>query len=171
MTDCRVASIRTGDLRPAMELHPRLAVDLFSVFSEKLRRSEQTMEILLYREVAARLASLVPMLAERFGEHGEDEVEFTIPFTQSELAEMVACSREAVSKALGELRREGYIELERRKITITDQAGLREHAASNGASSAPPRIGRATEEPHQDVRRERQSKTVKDCGSSSPKRR
>lgn len=136
MTECRVASIRTGDLRLAMERHPKLAVELFAVFSEKLRHSEQTMEILLYREVSARLASLMPMLTERFGEYGEDGAGFTVPFTHGELAEMIACSREAVSKALGELRREGFIELERRKIKITDHAGLREHAKSSGASLA-----------------------------------
>jgi len=122
MAACRVASLRKSDLRCAMERNPGLAVELFSVFSEKLRHSEQTMEVLLHREVGARLASLLPMLAERFGGHGEDE--FTIPLTHGELAEMIACTREAVSKTLGELRSEGFIELGRRKIKITDRAGL-----------------------------------------------
>lgn len=130
MAVCRVASVRKSDLRLAMERNPGLAVELFSVFSEKLRHSEQTMEVLLHREVGARLASLMPMLAERFGEHGEDE--FTIPLTHGELAEMIACTREAVSKTLGELRSEGLIELGRRKIKITDRAGLAAVCGSMG---------------------------------------
>lgn len=134
LTDCRVASIRKGDLRLAMGRHPRLAVELFRVFSEKLRYSEQMIEMLLHRGVAARLASLLPVLAERFGEHGEDDVGPTIPLTHGEVAEMVACTREAVSKALGELRSWGFVELGHRRITITDRAGLREHASSLGAS-------------------------------------
>ena len=134
MTDCRVASIRKGDLRLAMERHPGLAVEMFQVFSEKLRHSEQTMAILLHRGVAARLASLMPVLAERFGKHGGDGAGLTIPLAHEELAEMVACTREAVSKALGELRSEGLIELGHRKITITDREGLSQHAASIGTS-------------------------------------
>lgn len=135
MTDCRVASIRKGDLRLAMERHPGLAVEMFHVFSEKLRHSEQTMGILLHRGVAARLAFLMPVLAERFGEHDGDGVGLTIPLTHDEVAEMVACTREAVSKALGEFRSEGFVELGHRKITITDRAALREYAASVGTSS------------------------------------
>jgi len=134
MTDCRVASVRKGDLRLAMERHPGLAVEMFHEFSEKFRYSEQTMGMLLHRGVATRLASLIPVLAERFGEHGRDGVALTIPLTHGEVAEMVACTREAVSKALGELRSEGFIELGQRMITITDRAGLREHAARMGTS-------------------------------------
>lgn len=140
MTACRVASIRKGDLRLAMGRHPVLAVELLRVLSERLRHSEQTIGILLHREVAARLAALMPVLAERFGEHGEDGVGLTIPLTHGEVADMMACTREAVSKALGELRNEGFVELGQRMITITDRAGLREHAASLGISS-PVRIG------------------------------
>lgn len=134
MTGCRVASIRKADLRLAMERHPELAVEMFHIFSEKLRHSEQTMAILLHRGVAARLASLMPVLAERFGERGGNSINRTIPLAHEELAEMVACTREAVSKALGELRSDGYIELGHRKITITDRDGLRKHAASIGTS-------------------------------------
>lgn len=134
MTHCRVASIRKSDLRLAMGHHPGLAVELFHVFSEKLRRSEQTVGVLLHRQVAARLASLMPLLAEKFGERGEDGDGVTIPLAHCELAEMVACTREAVSKALGEFRSEGLLELRRREITITDRAGLRERAAGAGTS-------------------------------------
>lgn len=134
MTSCRVASIRKADLRLAMERHPELAVEMFHIFSEKLRHSEQTMAILLHRGVAARLASLMPVLAERFAERGGDSIGRTIPLAHEELAEMVACTREAVSKALGELRSDGYVELGHRKITITDRDGLRKHAASIGTT-------------------------------------
>lgn len=140
MTGCRVASIRKGELRLAMGRHPGLAVGLLRVLSERLWDSEQTVGILLHREVAARLAALMPVLAERFGGHGEDDAGLTIPLTHDEVAEMMACTREAVSKALGELRSEGVVKLGHRKITITDRAGLREHAASLGTSS-PARVG------------------------------
>jgi CRP-like cAMP-binding protein len=141
MTDCLVASVRKGDLRLAMERHPGLAVEMFHEFSEKLRNSEQTMGMLLHRTVATRLAFLRPVLAERFEEHGSDGVAPTIPLTHNEVAEMVACTREAVSKALGELRSEGFVEIGQRKITITDRAGLKGTRRKDGhLVPGPPRI-------------------------------
>lgn len=134
LTYCWVASIRKEDLRYAMKHHPWLVVDLFSMFSEKFRHSEQAIEVLLHRQIDARLLALLPVLADRFGYPAEAEP--VIPLSQSELAEMVASTREAVSKTLNHLRREGLIELGMRKITIKDHAGLREHAASSGVSLA-----------------------------------
>lgn len=137
MTGCRVTSIRKSDLRYAMERYPGLAVELFSLFSEKLRHSEQTTGMLLHREVSSRLASLMPVLEERFATHEIAGEELTIPLTHSELAEMIASTREAVSKVLSELKSQGFIELGKRKITIKDHAGLREYATGSGPSFIP----------------------------------
>lgn len=137
MTGCRVASIRKSDLRYAMERHPGLAVELFSLFSERLRHSEQTMEVLLHREVSSRLASLMPVLEETFATHEIAGGELTIPLTHGEVAEMIACTREAVSKVLSELKIQGFIELGQRKITIKDHAGLRARITGSGSAFVP----------------------------------
>lgn len=136
MTDCRIASVRKSDLRIAIKRHPVLAVDLFSLFSERIRNSEQTIEVLLQRRVVARLASLMPVLAERFGKPDQGDGKFTVPLTHDELAEMIVCTREAVSKALGELRSHGFIELGRREMKIMDVDGIKGYASGNGAPDA-----------------------------------
>ena len=50
--------------------------------------------------------------------------------THQRLAEMIACTREAVSKEMACLEREGYIETRnsKRKIVLLDRARLREMA-------------------------------------------
>lgn len=134
MTGCRVASIRKSELKLAMGRRPDLAVELFSVFSEKLRHSEQTMGVLLHREVSDRLISLLPLLEERFGNREAARDDLTIPLTHGELAETIACTREAVTKVLGEFRSEGFIELGQRKIKVKDRAALEERATGNSGS-------------------------------------
>lgn len=133
LTGCRVASIRKADLRYAMERDPGLAVELFSLFSEKLRYSEQMMTVLLNREIVPRLSALLPGLSERFAEDvdstGPDAGVPVVPLSHSELAEMIASTREAVSKALGQLQSEGLLELGPRKITIKDRHSLQERTA------------------------------------------
>jgi hypothetical protein len=64
-------------------------------------------------------------LAERFGERTGDAFRITLPLSQQELAGWTGASREAVSKALYQLRSPGYIETARRGITVLDIAALR----------------------------------------------
>lgn len=129
MTGCRVASIRKIDLRFAMKHHPGLALELFCLFSERLRHSEQAIDNLLQRRVAARLITLLPRLAQRFDGQADGCPETVIPLTHGELAEMIASTREAVSKALKELSLEGLIELGKKNIRVKDRASLEARAA------------------------------------------
>lgn len=114
-----------------MEQRPGFAMELFPLFCEKLRHSEQAMEVLFHREIATRLLELLPMLAERFADLDGTGAEPVIPLSHLELAEMVASSREAVSKALGQLQSEGLIELGKRKIKIKDYHSFEERARNH----------------------------------------
>lgn len=76
--------------------------------------------------VAARLAELV----ERYGEPSKGGIVIELPITQEELAGWTASSREAVAKALHQLRALGLVETERRRITVLDLEGLRRQSAS-----------------------------------------
>lgn len=125
---CRVASVRKEDLRLAMERQPGLALGLFSMFSERLRHSERAMEVLLHRKVVPRLAALLPELARNLADPGGEDAEPVIPLTHSEVAGLAASTREAVSKALGQLEHEGLLELGKRRITIKDQPELAKRA-------------------------------------------
>ena len=73
-----------------------------------------------------------PVRPGRPGEAGrQDEgtsVQITLPLSQEELAGWVGASREAVSKALGTLRRYGWIETGRRRVIVHDLQALRRHA-------------------------------------------
>ncbi|MEW2352549.1 Crp/Fnr family transcriptional regulator [Spirillospora sp. NPDC029432] len=55
-------------------------------------------------------------------------VQITLHLSQEELAGWVGASREAVSKALGTLRRHGWIETGRRRVIVHDLQALRRHA-------------------------------------------
>ena len=65
-----------------------------------------------------RLATLLLKLAGRFGESNGSGVVLAVHLTHQELANMIASTREAVSKVMSEFQREGAIEVHNRKITI-----------------------------------------------------
>ena len=121
VTDARVAVVRKSVLNEVIKRRPKFALKLFSSFSERLRQSEEAIESLLYREVSARLATLLSHLGDRFGEpHGSGMV-IRVRLTHQDLANMIFSTREAVSKVMSEFQRAGLIEIRNRRIVVNRQ--------------------------------------------------
>jgi CRP-like cAMP-binding protein len=112
VADARVAVVRKSALNEVIKRQPEFALKLFCSFSERLRQSEEAIESLLYREVSARLATLLSHLGDRFGE--------------------------AVSKVMSEFKRGGLIEVRNRRISVTPQLakGLSSETFSNPGAAA-----------------------------------
>lgn len=129
VTEASVAGIRKAALERVIKSDPEFALKLFSSLSERLRQSDEVIESLLHREVSTRLATLLWNLGERFGEDGETEVIIGVRLTHQELANMIASTREAVSKVMGELQRDGVIESRSRRVAILDRDALAKRAS------------------------------------------
>ncbi len=114
----RVAGVQKATLTEVIKRRPEFAMKLFSSFSERLRQSDEVIESLLHREVSTRLATLLLNLAERFGESNGSGTVLSVRLTHQELANMIASTREAVSKVMSEFQRDGSIEVQNRKIII-----------------------------------------------------
>jgi CRP-like cAMP-binding protein len=119
LTDVRVAVIRKRMLVEVLKRDAELFVKLFSSLSERLEQSEEAIDRLLDREVSARLTKLLQNLGDRFGETNGSATVLDIRLTHQDLANMIASTREAVSKVMSELQRDGLIEMRNRKIAIS----------------------------------------------------
>jgi CRP/FNR family transcriptional regulator, global nitrogen regulator len=129
VTEARVASIQKAALERVIKRDPEFALKLFSSLSERLRQSDEVIESLLHREVSTRLATLLLNLGERFGEDGQADVLIGVRLTHQELANMIASTREAVSKVMSELQRDGVIESRSRRVAILDRDALAKRAS------------------------------------------
>src|ERR671911_576814 len=122
VTDVRLARVRKSALNEVIKRHPDFATKLFFSFSERLRQSDEVIESLLNREVAARLATLLVNLGDRFGEtEGSGTVLLKVRLTHQDLANMIVSTREAVSKVMSEFQPAGLIEVRNRRISVTPQ--------------------------------------------------
>ena len=83
----------------------------------------------MHREVSTRLATLLMNLGERFGESNGVGILIEVRLTHQDLANMIASTREAVSKVMSELQRDGVIESRNRRIVIVNGEALAEHAS------------------------------------------
>jgi CRP/FNR family transcriptional regulator len=129
VTETRVASIQKASLERVIKSDSAFALRLFSSLSERLRQSDEVIESLLHREVSTRLATLLVNLSERFGEDISADVLIDVRLTHQDLANMIASTREAVSKVMSELQRDGVIEIRSRRIAILDRGALSRRAS------------------------------------------
>jgi CRP/FNR family transcriptional regulator, global nitrogen regulator len=129
VTEARVAGVQKAALEQVVKSDPRFALRLFSSLSERLRQSDEVIESLIHREVSTRLATLLLNLGERFGEKDAGEIRIGVRFTHQDLANMIASTREAVSKVMSEFQRDGLIESRSRRIVIVDPEALAGQAA------------------------------------------
>ena len=103
--------------------------ELRGEFSERLRQSDEVIESLLHREVSTRLATLLLNLGECFVESNGSGTVFEMRRTHQDLANMIASTREAVSKVMSEFQRDSTIEIQDRKIVLVDREALVERAS------------------------------------------
>jgi CRP/FNR family transcriptional regulator len=129
VTESRVAGIQKASLERVIRSDPAFALKLFSSLSERLRQSDEVIESLLYREVSTRLATLLLNLDERFGEENGAGRLIDVRLTHQDLANMIASTREAVSKVMSEFQRDGVVESRNRRIAIIDGDALAEYAS------------------------------------------
>ena len=129
VTESRVAGIQKASLERVIRSDPAFALKLFSSLSERLRQSDEVIESLLHREVSCRLATLLLNLDERFGEENGAGRLIDVRLTHQDLANMIASTREAVSKVMSEFQRDGVVESRNRRIAIIDGEAIAEYAS------------------------------------------
>jgi CRP/FNR family transcriptional regulator, global nitrogen regulator len=131
LTDCKVARVSKDVLKRHVSRDSACALALMVAFCKWAQQREQVVALLLPRGVKSRLAALLLSLADGFGEEAEPGVAIGMRLTHQRLAEMVACTREAVSKEMAIFEREGHIETRNseRRIVLLDRRRLGELAA------------------------------------------
>lgn len=122
--DSQLGILSVEQANSLMLAQPQLGPVLLKSALEQHDRMRQNYLDLVFRDVAGRVAKLLlllehvtPTASQRGGrvDHG---------LTQSQLADLVAASRETVNKALGDFARRGWIVLEERSFLLLDRAGL-----------------------------------------------
>ena len=100
----------------AIEKSPDIARCVMAVLARRLRHADQKIGALALTDISSRVSRTLLELA--IMSNGRRVV--GSPFTQQDLADMVGASREMVNRTLKDLEGEGYIDVQRKMITILD---------------------------------------------------
>lgn len=114
-----------------------LVIRVTCQIAERFKQIESRIENLVFRDVRARLASLLLELAGDFGERAADgSVRIELPLTQAELGKLIGATRQTVNQAIGELEAAGLVGRRRGALTLLKPDALRSGALVGVAASA-----------------------------------
>lgn len=108
------------DFLAIVEKRPRVAINLLSVLSSRLRKADHQIGNLALHDVYGRVARILLEMASESGARQEDgRVVFRRP-THQEIANRIGATRETVSRMMSDLHRQSYIEISGKNVVIQD---------------------------------------------------
>lgn len=114
----RVWKIPLDAFQQVLSTHPGAVLEITRQIGQRMKRIQNRVENLVFKDVRARVAAILIELAEDFGqtEGGQRVLDFEI--TQSELATLVGSTRQTVNGSLRELEESGLIQRDGRRVVI-----------------------------------------------------
>lgn len=122
--DCTVYAVTRDAFMRLLTSHPELALRLSRIMAERRERLESRVGRLLFKTAHARLASLFLELGEDFGVRDSRGLIVNLKLTHKEMASLIGATRETVSFAILDLRRDGLILTESKRVIIVDAEAL-----------------------------------------------
>lgn len=126
MEPSEVAAMCRADVERLILEKPEVGLQMVHLLSNRLVAQEARMEDLGLKEVPARLASLVLRLLEEQGVRTRAGYKVPTRYTHQQLGTFIGANREAVTRALSQLREVGAVQTKDRYITVEDIELLKE---------------------------------------------
>ena len=123
-----VCRIERQDLEALVRRNPEVGLGLSRMLATQLMLMEDRWADMVEKEVSARLAGLLYMLAESEGVMTPEGPMITTRYTHAQLASMIGANREAVTRAIAQLQEGGCVEVKRRCVYVKDFDALRRDA-------------------------------------------
>ncbi|MBI5882537.1 MAG: Crp/Fnr family transcriptional regulator [Elusimicrobia bacterium] len=122
--ESKLLVIRRADFRRILLSDPHLTYFLLCTVSERLRRANEEIESLLFRNILGRVSKTLYALATDAGKKSSGACELADRYTHQELADIVGTTREPLTRALSTLKRANILDIRRGRLVIRDTRKL-----------------------------------------------
>jgi CRP/FNR family cyclic AMP-dependent transcriptional regulator len=123
MEETNLLVLRRDDFRRRVEANAQVGWALLVELARRLRRADAKIHGLALLDVPGRIARLLL----DFAQEGQAET-IEKPLTHQTIAHMIGASRETVSRTIRDFQNQGFIRVERRRISVSNRAALRQLA-------------------------------------------
>ena len=127
LEDTRLVSMDRESFRTLLRELPSMQWGFIESLDRRLRLAESRQEVLAALDVEGRVASVLLVLADTYGEpKPAGGIRIRFPFTQSDVAAMTGASRVRVNQILSKFRQQGWITMDgRRRTSVQDEEQLK----------------------------------------------
>jgi CRP/FNR family transcriptional regulator, cyclic AMP receptor protein len=108
------------DFRKIVQDNPGMALQYANMVNEKLRRLQNRHSDLVFRDAKSRLIRFIKNWAKTDGSRVGDKIVLTNYLTHSDIAGVIATSRQSVNVLFNELRDSGLLYYNRKQIELND---------------------------------------------------
>jgi CRP-like cAMP-binding protein len=127
-------AVAASEFRAFLERQASAALTLIHVISRRFRAANSARVQFGDLDTVGRVAARLIELSERYGDRTDSGIQIRLPVTQEDLGSWTASSRAGVANALRTMRELGWIQTERRRITVLDPDAVRQRASLRGHS-------------------------------------
>jgi CRP-like cAMP-binding protein len=125
LDDALVCSMSMKDFEGMLLHNPGLNLQLTKWMGFRLRRFEEKMSDLAFKDVTKRIVSFLVRYAEDFGKIKEGTIHVSSPLSHQDIAYLTAASRQTVTTILNELKQQGLVDFTRKTLSIRDLPKLK----------------------------------------------
>jgi CRP-like cAMP-binding protein len=115
---CEFFLLGQKDLKTLLKKYPTIAMKLLSNLSQRLRKTTEQVRSLVMFDMYGRVGRCLLNLAEKQGAHANGQFLVSNRPSFQELAKMVGCSRETLSRTIKALKENGCLTVTRNTIYI-----------------------------------------------------
>lgn len=116
--------IGKSDINQLCLVHPQIALAAVRLLAGRLRKCAELVETLSLRDVGQRLARFLLATARSHGTRTPSGFVLELGLTNQQIAARLGTVREVISRSFTRLQADGFIWLNQRQITITDEDSL-----------------------------------------------
>ncbi|PWB56007.1 MAG: Crp/Fnr family transcriptional regulator [Anaerolineales bacterium] len=123
-TNCCILVIGRETFQHVLQRYPAVALKLIDIMAGRLRTANERVHQLSALSIEARIASILLMLADKFGERKGNELLLQVPLSREDLAGMSGATTESASRVMSRFQKDGLIRSGRKWVAVIDRAGL-----------------------------------------------
>jgi CRP-like cAMP-binding protein len=128
LDDALICTVRKEDFETMLRNSPEMNLRLTRWFGLRLRKFEEKVNDLAFKDVTKRILGFLVRYADEFGKTKSGAVTVAAFLSHQDIAYLTATSRQTVTTTLNDLRSRGIIDFDRRQIRIADLEKLRSMA-------------------------------------------
>jgi len=122
---CCILVIGRETFQQILKRHPAVALKVIDIMARRLKTANERVHQLSALPVDGRIASILLMLSDKFGEKGAVGLLLQVPLSREDLAGMTGTTTESASRVMSQFQKDGLIRSGRGWVAVINREGLK----------------------------------------------